>query len=82
MSRSRRHTPIIGVCADARTSEKKDKQIWHRVYRRHEKQAIHHGREMPHFREVSDDWGMRKDGKMWAADGGYFRRNPEKLMRK
>lgn len=83
MSRSKRRTPIIGICANARTSEKTDKKIWHRIHRRAEKQAIHHGREMPHFREVSNPYSFTKDGKVWIGNGDrYYWRGLKKAMRK
>jgi hypothetical protein len=39
--------------------------MWHRAFRRAQKQAIHHEREMPHVREVSNPYSMAKDGKVW-----------------
>lgn len=64
MSRSKRRTPVCGVTT-AR-SEKQDKRLYNRRYRRVCKQAIHSdpGRELlPRLREYSNPWVMDKDGK-------------------
>ncbi len=46
-----------------RGSEKIDKRIWHKRYRRHVRDAIKNEDEvMPHYREHSDPWCMLKDG--------------------
>jgi coproporphyrinogen III oxidase len=83
MSRSFRRTPIIGMCATARTSEKRDKQFWHREFRRAQKRAIHRGDEiMPHFREIADVYSFVKDGKAWIGAGGWWRSHVKKAMRK
>lgn len=49
-------------------SEKKDKKIWHKVFRRKEKQKISSSIDLDehvttHYREVSNPWSMGKDGK-------------------
>lgn len=65
MSRSKRRTPVCGI-TNAR-SEKQDKRLYNRRYRRVCKQAIHndHGRELlPRLREYSNPWAMDKDGKV------------------
>ena len=64
MSRSKKRTPIRGV-AGAR-SEKQDKRLYNRCYRRVCKQVLHArpGSELlPHLREYSNPWCMDKDGK-------------------
>lgn len=64
MSRSRRKTPVDGMTT-AR-SEKQDKRLYNRRYRRVTKQMVHVEPErelLPHLREYSDPWGMDKDGK-------------------
>lgn len=62
----------------AGNTEKRDKRYNNRVFRRKEKIAISQDSLLfPTMREVSDVWGMSKDGK--------FRFNPDKypkLMRK
>ena len=60
MSRSRRHTPVMGnTCSK---SEKKDKQLAHRKFRAMEREAM--GAEvMPIVGEGSNRWRFAKDGK-------------------
>lgn len=74
MSRSRKKTPIHGnTCAE---SEKNDKRIWHRQFRRLARICLRQGCEiMPHFREVSDTWCMAKDGR------NYFLKTPKDFPR-
>ena len=61
MSRSYKRTPIFGnACCD---SEKEDKQLWHRAFRRKTKLALKSGLYLPDFREVSNPWDFGKDGK-------------------
>lgn len=77
MSRSYRKTPKMGIAGH---TEKWDKQKAHRKFRRQEKMYLEDddSTEIPlTLREVSDLWGMSKDGK--------FRFDPKqypKLMRK
>ena len=64
MSRSKRRTPVRGNTT-AR-SEKQDKRLYNRRYRRVCKQMIHSdpGRELlPMLREYSNPGAMDKDGK-------------------
>lgn len=62
MSRSRKKHPFGGFMDSA--SEKDEKVMWHRRYRRVCKVLIRKGMEdMPNFRVYSNLWGMRKDGK-------------------
>jgi 5-methylcytosine-specific restriction endonuclease McrA len=71
VTRSRRKTPISGIAAnDSHSSEKWDKQKANRKLRHHIKAAIQAGAEvLPVLREVSNVWGMYKDGKhWWGAD--------------
>lgn len=65
MSKSFRKTPIfaIAICP----SEKKDKQLWHRRFRRAAHQSPNAG-EDHHYREFSNPWGMSKDGKRYWAN--------------
>ena len=64
MSRSRKKTPVAGMTTAV--SEKQDKRLYNRRYRRVTKQMVHVEPErelLPHLREYSDPWGMDKDGK-------------------
>ena len=76
MSRSRRHQPFIGNGGD---SEKYDKQKAHRKFRRQERVYLDdEDGEVPlRLREVSDTWGMNKDGK-----SRFNAKEHPKLMRK
>jgi hypothetical protein len=65
MSRSKKRTPVCGMTA-AR-SEKQDKRLYNRRYRRVCQQALHAdlGRELlPRLREYSNMGAMGKDGKV------------------
>jgi len=78
MSRSKRRTPVRG--RTSARSEKQDKRLYNRRYRRVCKQAIHvdHARELlPLLREYSNPGAMDKDGKFRFDPGAL----PE-LMRK
>lgn len=84
MSRSRRRTPITGTCVCR--SERRDKEAWHRRFRRITDAAIHHEKEvMPHIRDVSNPWSFGKDGKTyWGEDrrGALWDKHPWKLWGK
>jgi hypothetical protein len=65
MARSKRKTPIRGITTAE--SEKKDKQLAHRKYRRKMKtvfQQVPDAEILPHVRELSNPWSMSKDGKV------------------
>ena len=65
MARSRKKTPAHGITT-AR-SEKKDKRLYNRRFRRVCKQAIQINPEreaLPDLREYSNPWCMDKDGKV------------------
>lgn len=53
-------------------SEKFDKKFWHRRFRKAVRRRLEAGHEvLPHFRELSDPWGMGKDGKrrfVWTGE--------------
>jgi len=75
MSRSRRKTPIIPMTLCR--SERRDKQCWHRAWRRAERNALtallsdrHVEAHLPWVRnDVSDVWTMSKDGRTyWSAE--------------
>jgi len=70
MSRSRNKNPIFGhtTCK----SEKQDKKLWHRRFRRNRKQDI----ENTDIRYHSNPWSMGKDGKQ------YYRNFKEEDLRK
>lgn len=70
MARSHRHKPIWGhtTCP----SEKSDKQLWHRRFRRAVRQLPDLDEETLHanlHRQYSNPWSMGKDGKSgWQHD--------------
>lgn len=64
MSRSRRHTPIAGYTT--RQSEKQDKRLAARAFRRLTRIRLVAGKEPPvDPNETSDPWTWAKDGKAW-----------------
>ena len=78
MSRSRKKTPIRGMTlAD---SEKEDKRLANRRIRRVNKVRVGRDQEPTHTRELSDPWGMAKDGRQWFGDEPA--EDVEKQMRK
>ena len=77
MSHSYRHMPIAGLCAD---SDKEDKVLARRAFRRREHVAVAVGAEPPFdIRQVSDVWGMAKDGKVWLDPSNPFSPPPWQL---
>lgn len=70
MTHSYRHTPIGGHGLAA--SDKADKQAAQQRWRHRVRQALHIGQydRLPELREVSDVWGMAKDGKTAWSDNG------------
>ncbi len=74
MSRSYRKTPIFGNCICR--SEKKDKRIANRAYRRIVRHCLKAGKELPLKREVSNIWSFGKDGK------SYWHNFTQESMRK
>jgi len=80
MSRSRRKTPIFG---NAGHSEKQDKRLANRMFRRMEKVkiAMEKFEELPlDMNEVMNVWSMSKDGKGYWLDA--LTRENGKFMRK
>lgn len=65
MSRSKKKTPIHGVTTAA--SESRDKELWHRAYRRGERQRLAHDDDpLPaSAHDYSSPWTMDKDGKAY-----------------
>jgi len=79
MARSRRRTPITSMTTAA--SEKQDKRWANRNCRSTLRRALKRGQDpdatvLPILRDVSDPWGMAKDGRSW------FGRHFPELMRK
>ena len=77
MSRSRRKTPIFGLAPAP--SEAEDKRLWHKRLRAKTRDQLKDGPDDPipvDHREVSDPWGMAKDGKR------YLKKALPKLLRK
>lgn len=76
MTRSYRHTPIFGNCLCR--SEKRDKRIANRAWRRIVRVRLHTGTTelLPLQREVSNVCDFGKDGKRW------FRNASAEWMRK
>jgi len=75
MSRSRKKTKIHGITT-AR-SEKQDKRIANRRYRRTVKPKVKAGDViLPEIREISDIWLFEKDGKT------YYKNMSDKDLRK
>lgn len=71
MSRSYRKTPIKDIFCGVR-SEKEDKKLWHRKFRRGNKVLVAQGREPRDYREFSDPWCMAKDGtRNWFGNYKY-----------
>lgn len=66
MSRSKRKTPIMGItCAK---SEKEDKRLANRAFRRRTRQALVVEMEPPFSRhQVSNVWDFAKDGKQFLS---------------
>ena len=65
MARSQRKTPIRGITTAE--SEKKDKQLAHRRYRRKMKAVLQQAPDaeiLPHVRDLSNPWSMSKDGRI------------------
>lgn len=94
MSRSYKKTPIYGNCG---SSEKEDKIIYHKKYRKHVKDEIlsTHGdldslEELiyPKDNEVMNTWAMSKDGKtytdptIYEDDSDWMRIWKKKMLRK
>lgn len=78
MSRSRKKTSIAGITSSP--SEKQDKRIYNRRYRRVCKQVLQSNIEielLPHLREYSNPWSMNKDGKNWFNHKKY----PERMRK-
>ena len=68
MSRSKKKTPIHGMTTAA--SEAQDKELWHRAYRRGERQRVRLDADPLPGEEnaYSSTWKMDKDGKVYIPD--------------
>jgi hypothetical protein len=75
MSRGKRKTPIFGHTTAI--SEKEDKQIWHRAFRRSCRQALQYSLECTlHIKQFFNPCNMGKDGKH------YYNEAKDEDMRK
>lgn len=86
MSRSRRKTPIYGIATVA--SERQDKDLWHRRFRRHERLALVHSagngfqvHQSVLVRDVSDPWTMGKDGHRYYSIADQIRDSSQLVSR-
>jgi hypothetical protein len=74
MSRSKRKTPIRGMCGSRHhLSEKEEKRKFNRKMRRINKKLIagaedHDALVLKHKDEIEDAWGFSKDGKKWFGN--------------
>ncbi len=83
MSKSKKKTSIGGITTSC--SEKQDKRLYNRRYRRSCKQILNTDFEntdfecelLPHLREYSNPLSMDKDGKVWFDSKAF-----PQLMRK
>jgi len=81
MSRSRRMTPIFGYTTA--TTEKQDKRLANRAFRKAAKHCIKIEKEiLPVFREVSNVWSFNKDGKHYVMPEHWEKEFLKKAMRK
>lgn len=72
MSRSLKKTPAGGICSG---SEKKDKQLANKAFRRLSKTLISKGEyeKLPiKLAEIVDVWSMTKDGKSYYIDAPLY----------
>ena len=85
MSRSYKKSPVSGHTYS--TSEKDDKQIYNRRYRRHVRSFVNKGwwDKVKHLKELSNVRSMSKDGKCWYTEDDLKRisgRRRSKIFRK
>ncbi len=67
MSRSTKKSKIKGI--SSATSEKKDKQIANRKFRRTVKQKVNLGNdEIPDLKEITNKFSFDKDGKIYDSE--------------
>ncbi|WP_266183367.1 hypothetical protein [Dyella humicola] len=68
MARSKKKTPIHGITSAV--SEAQDKALWHRAYRRGERQRIQQDADpvLVDENQYSSPWKMDKDGKVYVPD--------------
>jgi len=66
MGKSRRKNDYCGICA---ASDKEDKRLANRTFRRKGKENLRRDKELPiQLNEVSDVYGFNKDGKTWFGE--------------
>ena len=79
MSRSYRRSPFVGICNVE--SEAYDKRLWHKRFRGRERMKLKtlvklmdrwDGYLTTHHKDVSDTWGMSKDGRCYWRELSYF----------
>lgn len=79
MSRSYRRSPFVGICNVE--SEAYDKRLWHKRFRGRERMKLKtlvklmdrwDGYLTTHHKDVSDTWGMSKDGRRYWRELSYF----------
>jgi hypothetical protein len=67
VSRSRKKIPILGFSSSE--SEKKDKRMANRMFRRINKQLLHTGNDLVNdMNEIMTRWEMDKDDKRYVKD--------------
>ena len=76
MSRSYRRSPFVGICNVE--SEAYDKHLWHKRFRGRERMKLKtlvklmdHW-DTTHHKDVSDTWGMSKDGRRYWRELSYL----------
>ena len=78
MARSFKKTPITSwSCA---RSEKQDKQIGNRRFRRVNREYVRFGEDPKLLWELTDPWSWAKDGKGWHTLNREERADPEKFQ--
>lgn len=84
MSRSKKKNMYHGITTAA--SEKEDKKIWHRIFRRKNNMVMMKVNEnedsiYPEIKESSDPWSMSKDGKRISCTEGEIRKSIDAIKR-
>jgi hypothetical protein len=84
MSRSKKKNMYHGITTAA--SEKEDKKIWHRIFRRKNTMVMMKVDEnedviYPEIKESSDPWGMSKDGKRILYTEREIRKSIDAMIR-
>jgi len=77
MSRSRRKTPICGITTAE--SDKRDKQLGNRRYRRAANVAVGKGEDVPVYDLLVNPYSFSKDGRQYVSKNSQYY---EDVMRK